>query len=171
MLFLMQCCMPFKILMSSFSSVICIDKLALSCSSHVANVVGPNVMVLESQVCFPSISGSCMRLDISPVLMFSFEFSKLVKKHLIICHESGMFDDGAICLCNSVRGSLYHLFQWVIPGSFYPFLGCGAFPDDVGQRDTGYPITLAEEFINSIKSLWPISLFHHLCLGVIAIAI
>ena len=94
-----------------------------------------------------------MRLDISPALMFSYQFSKLVKKHHIICHKSGMFDDGAICLCDSVRGSLYHLFQWVIPVNVIPFLGCGVFPDDVGQRDTGYPIACLEEFINSIKIL------------------
>ena len=112
-----------------------------------------------------------MRLDISPALMFSCQFSKLVKKHLIICHKSGMFDDGAICPCDSVRGSLCHLFQSVIPVSFFPFLGCGIFPDDVGQRDTGYPITLVEEFINSIKSLWSISLINHGGLGVIPIAI
>ena len=86
-------------------------------------LLGPKVMVLENHVCFPSISGSCMRLDISPTLMLTCQFSKLVKKHLVICHKSGMFDDGATCLCNSVRGSLYHLFQWVIPVSFFPFLG------------------------------------------------
>ena len=86
--------------------------------------------------------------------MFSCQFSKLVKKHIIISHKSGMFDDGgAICLCKSVRGSLYHLFQWVIPISFFPLIGCGVFPDDVGQRDTGHSITLAEEFVNYIKSL------------------
>ena len=77
-----------------------------------------------------------------------------------------MFDDGAICLCDSVRGSLYHLFQWVIQVSFFPFLGCGVFPDDVGHKDTGCSTTLAEEFINSIKSLQPISLIDHGGLGV-----
>ena len=123
----------------------------LSCSSRVTNAVGPKVMVLESHVCFPSVSGSCMRLDISPALMFSCQFSKVVKKNLVICHKSGMFDDGAICLCNSVRGSLYHLFQWVIPVNFFPFLGCGVFPEDVGQRDIGCHITVVKEFINSIK--------------------
>ena len=69
-----------------------------SCRSHVDNVVGPKVMVVESHVGCPSISGSCMRLHVSPALMFWAQFSKLVKKHLSICHKSGMFDDGAICL-------------------------------------------------------------------------
>ena len=156
MLFLMQCFIPFKVPILSFLRVSGIDQHVLSCRSHVANVVGPKVVVLESHVGRPSIPGSCMRLDIGPAHMFSCQFSKLVKKHLIICHKSGMFADGAICLCNSVRGSLYHLFQRVIPVSFFPFLGCGVFPDDVGQRDTGYPITLAEEFINSIESLCPL---------------
>ena len=126
-------------------------------------------MVLEGHVGCPSIPGSCMRLDASPALMFSCHFSKLVKRHLIVSHKSGMFDDNPICLCKSVRGSLYHLFQWVIPVSFFPFLGCGVFPDDEGQRDTGYPITLVEEFINSIKGLWSISLWvahpRYQCLG------
>ena len=50
-------------------------------------------------------------------------------------------------------GSLYHMFQWVIPVSFFPFFGC-VVPDVVGQkRDSGYPIARVEEFINSIKGL------------------
>ena len=131
----------------------CIDLLVLSCSSHVTNVVGPKAMVVDSYVYFPSISGSSMRLDISPALMFSCQFSKLVEEYLVVCHKTGTFDSGAIFLCNSVRGSLCHLFQWVIPVSFFPFLGCGVFPDDVCKRDTGYPTALAKEIINSIKSL------------------
>ena len=141
----------------------------LNCCSHVANIVGPKIVVLEGHVGSPSIPGSCMRLDVSPALMFSCQLSKLIKKHLIVCHKRRMFDDGAICLCKSVRGSLYHLFQGVIPISFFPFLGCGVLPDDAGQRDTGYPITLVEEFINSIIGLWPISLWgdhpRYQCLG------
>ena len=124
----------FQIPTPSFSYVSGIDQFVLSWSSHVTNVVGPKVMVLKSHVGCSSISGSCMRLGTSPALMFSCQFSKLIKKHLIICHKGGMFDDSAICLCDSVRGSLYHLFQWVIPVSFFPFLGCGVLPDDVGQR-------------------------------------
>ena len=105
----------------------------------------PVLLGLESHVSCLSISGSCMRLDISPALMFSCQFTKLVKKHLIICHKSGMFDDDAIFLCDCTSGSLYYMFQWVIPVSSFPFLGYRVFPDDVGQRDTGYPITLTEE--------------------------
>ena len=108
-------------------------------------------MVLEGHVGCPPITGSCMRLDVGPALMLSCQVSKLIKKHLIVCHKSGMFDDGTICLCDGMRGSLYHLFQWVIPVSFFSFLGCGVLPDDVDQRDAGYPITLHEKFINPIK--------------------
>ena len=99
------------------------------------------------------------------------QFSKFIKGHLVIFHKGGMLDDGAICLCYGVRGTLYHLFQWVIPGSFSPFLGCGDFPDDVCQREICCPVTVAEEFINSIESLWPISLINHRGLTVIPIAI
>ena len=148
MLFLVQCVIPFKIPMPSFSSVCGIDQLMLNCSSHVANVIRPKMMVLEGHAGCPSISGSCMRPDVSPALILSCQFSKLIKKHLIVFHESGMFDDGAICLCDGMRGSLYHLFQWVIPVSFFSFLWCGVLADDVGQRDAGCPIALPEEFIN-----------------------
>ena len=72
-----------------------------------------------------------------------------------------MFDDGLIYLCQSVRDSLYSLFQWVIHVSVLRFLGCGVIPDDVGQMDTYDPITLVGEFISSIKSIWPISLIDH----------
>ena len=169
MLFLVQGRIPFKVSIPSFSSLSDIDQLVLCCCSHVTNVVGPKKMALEGNVGCLAISRSCMRLDVGPALMFSCLFSKLIKKHLVVCHKSGIFDDGTICLCDSVRGSLYHLFQWIIPVSFFPFLGCGVFPDDVGQGDTGYPITLVEEFINSIKGLWPISLSgdqpRYQCLG------
>ena len=72
-----------------------------------------------------------------------------------------MFDDGVVYLCQSVRDSLYHLFQWVINDSVVLFLGCGVFPDDEGQMDTCDPSTLVGEFISSIKGLWPISLIDH----------
>ena len=70
---------------------------SLFCSLDKAYIVGPKGMVLASHVCFLSISGSCMGLDINPTLMFTCQLSKLVKKHLVICHKSGMLDDGAIC--------------------------------------------------------------------------
>ena len=38
-------------------------------------------MVLEGHVGCPSIPGSCMRLDVSPALMFSCQFSKLFCMH------------------------------------------------------------------------------------------
>ena len=144
MLFLVQCGIPFKIPMTPFSSLDGIDQLVLCCGSHIANVVGPKIMVLEGHVGCPSISGSCMRLDVGPALMVSCHFSKLIKEHLVVCDKSGMFDDGAIGLCDGMRGPLYHLFQWVIPISFFSFLGCGVLPDDVGQGDACYPITLPE---------------------------
>ena len=150
----MQDGLPFKIPMPSFTSVSGIDQLVLSCCSHAAIIIGLKIMVLEGHVGCPSIPGSCMRPDVGPALVFSCQFSKLIKKHLVVCHKSGMFDDGAICQDDGMRGSLYHLFQWVIPVSFLYFLACGVLPDDVGQRDSGCPIALPEEFINSIKRLW-----------------
>ena len=171
MLFLVQCGIPFKVPAPSFFSVSGLYQHVLICSSHVANAVGPKIMVLEGHVDCTPISGFCMRFDVSPTLMFSSQFSKLIKNLLLICHKSGMFDDGVICLCDSVRGSLYHLFQWVIPVSFFPFLGC-VFPDGVGQnRDTGYSITLVEEFINSIKGLWSISLIGEIIQGINALVL
>ena len=171
MLLLVQCGIPFKVPAPSFSSVSGLYQHVLSCSSHVASAVGPKIMVLEGHVGCTPISGLCMRFDVSPTLMFSSQFSKLIKNLLLICQKSGMFDDGAICLCDSVRGSLYHLFQWVIPVSFFPFLGC-VFPDGVGQnRDTGYLITLVEEFINSIKGLWSISLIGEIIQGINALVL
>ena len=132
MLFLVQCGISFKIPMPPFSSVSGIDQLVVSCCSHAVNVVGPKIMVLEGHGC-PAISGSCTRFNVGPALMFSCQFSKLIKKHLVVCRKSGMFDDGAICLCDGMRGPFYHLFQEVIQVSFFSFLGCCIFPDDVGQ--------------------------------------
>ena len=57
------------------------------------------------------------------------------------------------------------------PRQFLPLPWVWSLPDDVGQRDTSYHITHPEEFINSIKSLWQISLIDHGGLGVIPIAI
>ena len=171
MLFLVQCGILFKIPMPPFSSVSGIDQLVLCCCSHVVNVVGPKIMVLEGHVGCSTISGSCMRLDVGPALVVSCQFSKLIKMHLVVCHKSMMFDDGVICLCQSERGSLYHLLQWVIHVSVFVFLGCGVFPDDVGQMDTCDPIALVGEFIDSIKCLWPISLIDHGGLVIIPIAI
>ena len=130
-----------------------IDQLVLCCCNHIANVVGPKIIVLEGHVGCSAISGSCMRLDVGPALMVSCQFNKLIKNLLIICHKSVMFDNGVIYLCQSVRDSLYHLLQWVIHVSVFLFLGCGVFPDDVGQMDTYDPITLVGEFISSIKSI------------------
>ena len=142
MLFLVQCGIPFKIPTPPFSSVGGIDQLVLCCGSHIVNVVGPKIMVLEGHVGCPSISGSCMRLDVGPALTVSCQFSKLIKEHLVVCHKSGMFDACTIDLCDGMRGPLYHLFRWVIPISFFSFLGCGVLPDDVGQGDACYSITL-----------------------------
>ena len=101
-------------------------------------------MILGGHVGCPAISGSRMRLDVGPALMFSCQFSKLIKKHLVVCHKSEMFDDGAICLCDGMGGPFYHLFKWIIPVSFFSFLGCCVLPDDVGQGDACYTITLPE---------------------------
>ena len=171
MLFLVQRGIPFKIPMPPFSSVSGIAQPVLCCCSHVANVVGPKIIVLENHVCCPPLSGSCMRLDVGPALRLSCQFSKIIKEHLVVCQKSGMFDDGAIGLCDRMRGPLYHLFQWVIPIRFFSFLGSVVLPDDVGQGDPCYSITLPEKFINPIKSLWPIFLIDHWHLGVMTIAI
>ena len=161
MLFLVQCCIPFKIPMPPFSSLGGIDQLVLCCGSHITNVVGPKIVVLEGHVGCPSISGSCMRLDIGPALMISCQFSKCIKEHLVVCHKSGMFDDGAIGLCDGMRVPLNHLFQFVIPISLFCFPRSGVLPDDVGQGDAAYCRTLPEKFINTIKSLGPIFLIDH----------
>ena len=149
MLFLVQYGISLKIPMPPFSSVSDIDQLVLCC--HVANVVGPTIMVLECHVGCSAISGPFMRLDVCPALMVSCQFSKLIKKHVVVCHKSGMYDDGAICLCYGMRSPLYHLFQCVLPVSFFSFLGCGVFPDDVGQGDACYSIAHSEKFIHPIK--------------------
>ena len=122
----------FPIPMPSFFSVSGIDQLVLCCCGHIVNAIGPKIIVLEGDVGCSEISGSCMRLDVGPVLTVSCQFSKLIKNLLIICYKSVMFDDGVICLCQSARDSLYHLSQWVIHVSVFLFLGCGVFPDDVG---------------------------------------
>ena len=127
MLFLVQCGISFKISMPPFSSVCDIDQLVLSCCSHDANVVGPKIMVLEGHAGCPAISGSYMRLDVGPALMFSCQFSKLIKKHLVVCHKNGMFDDGAICLCDGMRGPLYHCSNGLSQSVSSPSLGVVSF--------------------------------------------
>ena len=171
MLFLVQCGIPFKILMSPFSSVGGIDQLVLSCCSHVVNVVGPTIMVLEGHVGCSVISGFCMRLDVGPALMVSCQFSKLIKKHVDVCQKSGVFGDGAICLFDGIGGPFNHLLRGVIPISFFTLFDCGLFPDDVSQGNACHPIALPEKFIHPIKSLWPIPFIDDGNLEVIPIAI
>ena len=127
MLFLVQCGIPFNIAMPSFASVSGIDQLVLSCCSHVANVVGPKVMVLEGHVGCPVISGSCMRLDVGPALIFLVNSASLSKSSLLSVTKVG-----CLMMVPFASGPFYHLFQWVIPVSFISFFGCGVLPDDVG---------------------------------------
>ena len=39
-------------------------------------------------------------------LMVSCQFSKLIKKHHVVCHKSVMIDDGVIYLCQSISDSI-----------------------------------------------------------------
>ena len=104
-----------------------IGELVLCCCSHVANAVGPKIIVLEGYVGCSVISGSCMRLDVGPALVVSCQFSKLIKNLLIIFHKSVMFDDCVIYLCQSVRDSLDHLFQWSFMSVFSFSFGVESF--------------------------------------------
>ena len=144
MLFLVQCGIPFKIPALPFSSVGGIDQLVLCCGSHVANVVVPKIMGLKGHIGCSAISGSCMRPDVGPALMVSCQFSKLVKKHLVVCHKSGVICDGPICLCDGNGGPFNHLFQEVIPISIFSLLGCGLLSDDAAQGNACYSVTLPE---------------------------
>ena len=125
MLFLVLYGISFKIPMLPCSSVSGIDQLMLRCCSNVATVVRPKIVVIEGHVGYPSISGSCMRFDVGPAFMVSCQFSMLIKKHLVVCHKSGMFEDGAICLCDSARGSLFSKRSSQSVSS--PFLGVESF--------------------------------------------
>ena len=78
-------------------------------------------MVLEGHVGCPTISGFCVRLDGGPALMDTCQFSKLIKKH------RGMLDDGAICLCDGMRGPLYHLVYGSTQTVSSPSLGVVSF--------------------------------------------
>ena len=102
MLFLVQYGIPFKVPVPSFCSVCGTDQLVLCYGSHIANVVGLKIVVLKGHIGCSTICGSCMRLDVGPALMVSYQFRKLIKKHLVVCHKSGVFCDGAICLCDGM---------------------------------------------------------------------
>ena len=84
-----------------------------------------------------------------------------IQQHLVSCSKSWMLDDGTIFLCYGMRSSIYHLNEWIVPRSFFSFLGCGVLPADVRQRDTCGSITVVEIFINSIKCLWPVLLINY----------
>ena len=83
-------------------------------------------MILGCHVGCSAISGTSMRLDVGPALMVSCRFSKLIKKHLVVCHKSGVFGDGAICLLDGM-GALSILCSKGLSQSFFPPLSVVSF--------------------------------------------